>query len=75
MKYKLTYKKRGEVTDKQKEGILKRLKVSLMKEKDMGAMTVWTLNGKKGLDDSMVKKALKKYKVSKEMSQATIEEA
>jgi len=75
MKYKLTYRKRGELTDKQKAGVLQKLKLSLAKEKDKGVMSVWILTGPKGVNDSRVTKVLKKYKVSKEMSQATIEEA
>ena len=75
MKYKLTFKKRGELTEKQQKGLLHRLKVHLTKEKGKGSETVWYLNGQKGLDDAQLAKALRKFKVSHEMSNATIEEA
>lgn len=75
MKYKMTFKKRGELTEKQQKGLLHRLKVKLSKEKDLGAQSVWYLNGQKGIDDAQLSKALRKLKVSHEMSNATIEEA
>ena len=75
MKYKLTFKKRGELTEKQQKSLLHGLKVHLTKEKDKGAESVWYLSGQKGLDDAQVAKMLKKHKVSHEMSKAAIEEA
>ena len=74
MKYEIRFKKRGEVTDKQKAGILKKLKLKIMKEKDKGPIELWIVKAKDKLTEESMARVLKFYKVTKEMSNLSITE-
>ena len=74
MKYEITYMRRGEVTDSQKEDLLKKLKLKLLKEKEKGRAGTWVVKGPNGLNDADLAKALRRIKITKEMSKATVSE-
>ena len=72
MKYEIKFKERGELTDSQKAGLLKKLKLTIIKEKESGSVGIWTVNAKSKLTDEDMAKALKFYKLSREMSDVKI---
>ena len=72
MKYQIKFKERGELTDKQKEGLLKKLKLKLVKEVEKGSVGIWTVQAAGKLTDEDLAKALKFYKLSREMSDPEI---
>lgn len=72
MKYEIRFKERGELTDKQKAGLLKKLKLTMIKEMEKGSVGVWVVNCKGTLTEEDLTKALKFYKLSREMSNAQI---
>lgn len=74
MKYEITFMRRGDVTDSQKEDLLRKLKLKLLKEKEKGRAGTWIVKGPNGLKDADLAKALRRFKISKEMSKATVSE-
>ncbi len=74
MVYILTFKKRGDITDDQKAGLTKKLKMKIMKEKDTGSKGQWLIKAGGKITDEDLAKALRFYKISKEMSNAELTE-
>ena len=75
MKYIISFRKRGELTDDQKDGLFKKLKLKLIKEKDAGSTTKWLVNTSGKLAEEDLAKALKFFKISKEVSNPEVSEA
>lgn len=75
MLYTITFKSRGDVTDDQQEDLLRKLKLSLVRSKEKGRSVTWWVKGKKQVSNEDLIKAMRKFKVSKEMSNAQITEA
>lgn len=74
MKYEITFMRRGEVTDGQKADLLRKLRVKIIKEKEKGRAGTWIVKGPNGLTDADLTRALRRFKISKEMSKATLSE-
>ena len=72
MKYEIRFKERGKPTDKQKTGLLKKLNLTMIKETEKGSVGVWLVNCKGTLDEEDMTRALKFYKLSREMSNVQI---
>lgn len=72
MKYEIKFKERGELTDKQKQGLLKKLKLKLVREKEKGSLGIWIVKASGKLTDEDLAKALKFYKLSREVSNPKI---
>jgi hypothetical protein len=72
LKYEIRFKERGELTDTQKAGLLKKLKLTIVKEKESGSLGIWTVKAKTKLTEEDMAKALKFYKLSREMSNVKI---
>ena len=61
MKYEITFMRRGDVTDSQKEDLLRKLKLKLLKEKEKGRAGTWIVKGPNGLNDTDLAKALRRF--------------
>lgn len=72
MKYEIQFKERGELTDDQKKGLLKKLKLSIIKEKESGSKGTWIVKAAGKLTEDDMTKALKFFKLSREMSNVKI---
>ncbi len=72
MKYEIKFKERGELTDDQKKGVLKKLKLTMISEKEKGSVGVWVVNCKGRLTEEDMAKVLKFYKLTREMSNLQI---